>query len=168
MTDREFVSWVQPIARRDREGRAELLEFAMSVPADAWSRPSPVDGWTCQDVLAHIAGDTGKWFSHMLHAVLDGLQFDPMRVGPGVDMDSINKRDVEERSGRSVVELIAEIRTDGEEHNLLLSRLTDDHLEFRLAEYMLSLGELLGGKAAGDHGAHDREHLAQLRTGLKL
>ena len=164
MVDREFASWVEPIARRDREGRAALLEFARSLPADAWHRPSPVEGWTCRDVLAHIAGDTGKWFSHMLHAALDGQQLDPTRVGPGVDMDALNKRDVEERSGRSIAELIDEIEADGEKHEELLSRLTDDHEEFRLAEYLLSLGELLGGNAAGNHGAHDREHLAQLQT----
>ena len=168
MADREFVAWVEPIARRDRQGRAALLEFALSVAVDRWDRPSSVEGWTCRDVLAHVAGDTGKWFSHMLHTVLDGEQFDPTRVGPGVDSDAINERDVEERSGRSIAELLAEIEADGEEHDELLSRLTDDHEDFRLREYLLSLGELLGNNAAGNRGAHDREHLAQLQTAPDL
>ena len=167
MVGREFVSWVEPIALRDREGRIALMEFAKSIPADQWHRPSPIEGWTCQDVLAHIAGDTGKWFSHMLHAALDGQQLDPSRVGPGVDVDALNKRDVAERWDRSISELIAEIESDGEEHEELLSRLTDDHEEFRLAAYVLNLGELLGGNAAGNHGAHDREHLAQLLAAME-
>ena len=168
MAERTFAAWVEPIARRDREGRAALLDYARSVPADAWQQASPVDGWDCRDVLAHIAGDTGKWFSHMLHAALDGQQLDPARVGPSVDIDALNKRDVEARSARSLAELIAEIEMDGEEHEELLSRLTEDHKDFRLAAYLLSLGELLGGNAAGNHGGHDREHLAQLREALDV
>ncbi len=168
MAERTYASWVEPIARRDREGRAALLGYVRSAPADSWEQPSPVDGWSCRDVLAHIAGDTGKWFSHMLHAALDGQQPGPTRVGPDVDFDAINRRDVEERRDLSLAELIAEIEADGEEHEELLSRLTDDHKEFRLAEYMLSLGELLGGNAAGNHGGHDREHLAQLREALEV
>jgi hypothetical protein len=166
MAERTFAAWVEPIAQRDRKGRAAMLDYVRSAPVDTWQRPSSVDGWTCRDVLAHLAGDTGKWFSHMLHAALDGQQFDPTRVGPGVDTDAINRRDVEERRSRSLAELIAEIETDGEEHEELLSRLTDDHKEFRLAEYMLS--ELLGGNRSGNRGAHDREHLAQMREALEV
>ena len=166
MAERRFAAWVEPIAQRDRDGRAALLDYARSAPSDSWQQPSPVDGWQCRDVLAHIAGDTGKWFSHMLYAALNGQQFDPARVGPGVDFDAINKRDVEERRNRSVAELIAEIEADGEEHEELLSRLTDDHKEFRLAEYMFS--ELLGGNRSGNRGAHDREHLAQMREALEV
>ncbi len=102
----------------------------------------------------------------MLHATLDGQQLDPTRVGPGADTDAINRRDVEERRSRSLAELIAEIETDGEEHEELLSRLTDDHKEFRLTEYTLS--ELLGGNRSGNRGAHDREHLAQMREALEV
>ncbi len=166
MPERTFAGWVMPIAQRDREGRAALLAYARSALSNLWQQPSPVDGWQCRDLLAHIAGDTGKWFSHMLHAALDGQQFDPTRVGPGVDIDAINKRDVEERRSRSVAELMAEIEADGEEHEKLLSRLTDDHKEFRLAEHMLR--ELLGGNRSGNRGAHDREHLAQMREALEV
>ena len=166
MNKRTFVAWVEPIARRDREGRAALLEFSRLVPAAAWLRPSPVDGWMCRDVLAHIAGDTGKWFSHLVHAALDEQRFDRERVGPGVDIDAINRRDVEARRSSSIADLISEIEADGEEHDLLLSRLTDQHEDFSLAEYLFSLGDLLGGNAAGNHGAHDLEHLEQLRLEL--
>ena len=168
MTERTFASWVEPIGRRDREGRAALLDYVRLAAPGVWEEPSPVDGWNCRDVVAHIAGDSGKWFSHMLHAALDGQQLNPTRVGPGVDGDALNKRDVEERSGRSLAELIAEIEVDGEQHDELLSRLTDDHQEFRLAEYLLSLDEFLSGNAAGNRGGHDLEHLSQLREALEV
>ena len=51
MVDREFVSWVEPIARRDREGRAAFLDFADTIPVDTWNRQSPVKGWTCRVVV---------------------------------------------------------------------------------------------------------------------
>jgi hypothetical protein len=157
------------MAQRDRDGRAQFLDFARSAPDELWSRPvATMPGWTCKDVLAHIAGDTGKWFSHMLHAALDGQQLDPGRVGPGVDVDAINNRDVEERRGRSVADLIAEIEADGAEHDELLSRLTDEHRNFRQEEYHLSLGELLGRNPSGNHGGHDLEHLSQLRSALEV
>ena len=166
MAERSFAGWVEPIAQRDREGRAALLDYVRSAPTNIWEQPSLVDGWTCKDVLAHLAGDTGKWFSHMLHAALDGQQLDRTRVGPGVDVDAINRRDVEARRTWSLAELITEIEADGEEQEELLSRLTDDHNEFRLAEYMLS--ELLGGNRSGNRGGHDREHLAQMREALEV
>jgi uncharacterized protein (TIGR03083 family) len=167
MTTRTFAPWVEPIARRDREGRAELLEFARSVPPDAWDRASPVEGWTYRDVLAHLASDTGKWFAHILRTVLSGKRLDPTRVGPGVDLDPINARGVAERRGRSIAELIAEIEADGEEHQELLSRLTGDHRDTRQAENPISFGEFLSDNPAGSRGGHDREHLAQLRTALE-
>ena len=162
-----LAPWVEPIARRDREGRAELLEFARSVPPDAWDRASPVEGWTYRDVLAHLASDTDKWFAYILGTVLDGGRLDPARVGPDVDVDAVNARGVEERRRRSVAELIAEIEADGEEHDELLSRLTDDHRDTRQAEYPISFGEFLSDNPAGSRGDHDREHLAQLRTALE-
>ena len=162
-----FAPWVEPIARRDREGRAELLEFARSLPPDAWDRASPVDGWTYRDVLAHLASDTGKWFAHILRAVIGGERLDPARVGPGVDLDPINARGVAERRARSITELIAEIEADGAEHQELLARLTDDHRDTRQAGYPASFAEFLSDNPAGSRGGHDREHLAQLRTALE-
>ena len=162
-----FAQWVEPIARRDREGRAELLAFARSVPPEAWDRASPVEGWTCRDVLAHLASDTGKWFAYILRTVISGERLDPTRVGPGVDLDPINARGVAERRGHSIAELIAEIEADGEEHQELLSRLTDDHRDSPQAGYRTSFGQFLSDNPAGSRGGHDREHLAQLRTALE-
>ncbi len=55
MTTRTFAPWVEPIAARFRESRAELLEFARSLPSEAWSRPSPNTGWSCKDLLEEQA-----------------------------------------------------------------------------------------------------------------
>lgn len=167
IVDREFVSWVEPIALRDRLARQELLEFARSVPGDAWLREMPFEDWTCKDLLAHLAGDTGKWFSYILRTVLDDDPFDSKRVGPGADVDALNRRDVEERRGRSVADLIAEIEADGEEHRQLLSALTENHRFILLAPYCCSLVEFFSDNPAGSRGGHDSEHLSQLRRALE-
>jgi hypothetical protein len=60
MTKREFVSWVEPIAHELIERREDVVAFARSLPAGAWGEPSAIEGWTRKDVLAHLAGDTGK------------------------------------------------------------------------------------------------------------
>ena len=54
MASRSFAPWVEPVAARLREGRAEIVELARSVPPEAWSRPSPNPGWRCKDLLAHL------------------------------------------------------------------------------------------------------------------
>ena len=167
MTTRTLAAWVAPIARRDREARAELVEFARSVPAEAWDRPSAVEDWACKDVMAHLASDSDKWFAYILHTVLSGGRLDPSRVGPDADVDFINARGVKERRGRSVVELIAEIEADGEEHDELLSRITDEHKGLCQADYAISFGEFLSDNPAGSRGDHDREHLAQIRGALE-
>ncbi len=167
MTTRTFAAWVEPIARRDREARAELVEFARSFPAEAWDRPSALEGWTCKDVLSHLASDSDKWFAYILHTVLSGGRLDPSRVGPDADVDFINARGVKERRGRSVVELIAEIEADGEEHNELLSRITDEHKNLRQADYPITFGEFLGDNPALSRGGHDREHLEHMRGALE-
>ena len=167
MPERQFASWVEPIARRDGDARIELVAYARSVAGEAWRRSSPLDGWSCKDVLAHLAGDSGKWFAYILESVLDGNPLDDGRAGPGADVDAINARDVRERGDRPVAELIAEIESDGAAHLERLSRLAERHGGVRLEPYSCSLAEFLGHNDAGDRGGHDREHLAHLRSALE-
>ncbi len=163
MTAKPFATWVEPIAAKDREVRAEFLAVARTLPADAWTNASPLPDWTYKDLLAHLAGDTGTWFRYILVTVLDGGRLDPKRVEDISNADALNAHDVEERRGRSVGELLAEFEAGGEERQALMSRLTDAHEHLRQGEYPMSFGEFLGSNPGG----HVREHLAQLRTALE-
>ncbi|MGY1814007.1 maleylpyruvate isomerase family mycothiol-dependent enzyme [Blastococcus sp. SYSU D00820] len=49
------------IATRYAEVSGALLAVLDAVPADAWSRPSPCEGWTARDVVAHLL-DTQREF----------------------------------------------------------------------------------------------------------
>jgi len=165
MSTRIFAPWVVPIAAQHREGRRELVELARSLPVGAWSRPSPFPGWTFKDLLAHVAGDTGKTALRLLRSVAvdqraDQTLFDQI----GKDVDARNERDVVERREQSVDELIAEIEADGEEWDELLARFGEEHKDLRQEGIPWSLSEAL----SSNPGEHQREHLAQLRTALEV
>ena len=63
---------------RYAEANAPLTSVLDAVPADAWTRPSPCEGWTARDVVDHLI-QTQRDF-------LTGRGFDP---GPSADTDSV-------------------------------------------------------------------------------
>ncbi len=166
MSQAKFAPWVEPIARRDREGREEVIRFARSLSPESWLLPSPLEGWTCKDVLAHLAGDTGEWFENFLQSVLRDQPLDAERFGPQRSPDVLNAVDIDARRNHTVPELIAEIESDGRKHEEMLSSLTDDHEHHLLAHYSYSLGEFLSSRDAGNRGGHDRDHMAHIQAAL--
>ncbi|MGB2693690.1 MAG: DinB family protein [Dehalococcoidia bacterium] len=160
MTTRTFVAWLEPIAAQLAVGRAKLAGFARGQPAEVWDKPTSYEGWTCRDLLAHLAGDTGKGSSAAMRAAVTRQTLDPVPFAAGVD--ALNARDIEKRRDRSVDELVAEIEADGEEWQELLSQLTETDEELRWAGFPFKLGEYLRILAQ-----HDQDHLADLRTALE-
>ena len=160
MSDRTYASWVEPIATSDRESRIELLELVRTLSPADWERASPLPGWTLKDVLAHLAGGTGKNFQQILEAVVSRTPVNPAMLG---DADARNAQDVEDRKDMSVGELISEIVGEGDAIDLLLSKLTDGQKDLRQDNIPMSLGEGL----SQDPGGHYREHLAHFKKTLK-
>ena len=153
---RTFATWVEPIAAIYRENRAALVAYASSLPPGAWGLPSPDPGWTCKDVLAHVAADTGQNLHAALGAIIEGR---PVPAALFADFDGRNSRDVAERSRRSVTQLIEELIAAGEETQSLLARLTaaDEHrhesgLRGALPDALRALA------------SHDATHLEQLHS----
>ena len=158
MTSRTFASWVKPIATQLRESRREIAEVARTIPEGAWSRPSPDPGWSYRDLLAHLAA--GDWVCQtVLRAAVGGERFD-MTIT--TQLDDHNARVIEERKGRSVQELIAEVAAEGEGTQELLGQLNEADEERRQEDAPMSLVEFLRF-----YPTHDRDHLAQLRTALQ-
>lgn len=155
MTERTFALWVEPIAAKLRESRAQVADLARSIPSGAWSQPSPLPGWTYKDLLAHLAATED--LRAVLRAVLANEPVDASVFG-----DARNAQQVEERRGCSVDELIAEVATGSEETQELLSRLTEADENRRQADIPISLRE--GLALFSDH---DQEHLPQLRAALE-
>jgi predicted DNA-binding ribbon-helix-helix protein len=157
MTVRTFAAWVAPIAERMRQNRAEIVEFARSLPLEAWSHPSPNAGWTYHDLLAHLADDTEKNLHSALRAVASGRDIESALWD---DLDSRNARGVSDRRSHSIEQLIAEIEHDGETMQSLLATLRAQDEHRTQAELHGTFGEFLRDGLAG----HDAAHLQQLRT----
>lgn len=155
MSERTFVPWVAPAAQGLRESRRQIAEWARTMPADAWPKPSPDDGWTYKDLLGHLA--VGDWlFQSMLSAVTAGEAFEM----PAMEhVNEVNAQHRKELAGHSVDQLIAGVAAEGEETQELLSRLTEAHEGERLGP--VGLGDWVRG-----FSRHDTIHLAELRTAV--
>lgn len=159
MAELQFAPWVEPIAAMYHKRRGDLITFARALPSDAWAREAHESGWTCKDLLAHVAGDTGQNLHTALRLVTEGR---PLPDSLFVDFDERNARDVQDRRARSVAELVDELRVAGEETQRLLSLLTDADegrvepaLRGSLRDALLALAE------------HDATHLDQLRAATR-
>jgi uncharacterized protein (TIGR03083 family) len=164
MTERTFLPWVEPIAKQLREGRADVARTAQKLLPEHWTMPSPLEGWTYKDLLAHLA--SGDWvFQWMLRGALGRDQFD--LVERGFDyVNEGNKQRILERRNRSVEELIAEVRSEGEATQALLAELTGD----------IDVKKEIGKRPSGEpittelwiqgFPAHDKTHGDQLKTAL--
>lgn len=64
------------IADRFRHLAADLSDTVESVPADRWDRPSPCEGWTALDVLAHVAATEVEFLARFDMARPDPLPDD--------------------------------------------------------------------------------------------
>ena len=162
MTARTFAPWVEPLATRMGESRTRTLEYARSLPAEAWSRPTGNEGWTCKDVFAHIGKGNDQMFQAILREVIAGRHVD--RSIFAVDTDGENERLVEERRGRSAAEIIAELEESGDEVQELLSQFTDTHEGYQQDDPPFILSGFTRLVLNEDH---DGEHPAQIRAALE-
>ncbi len=158
MTTHTFVSWVEPIAANLRESRADIVALARAIPSEAWKQPSPNEGWSYKDLLAHLA--VGDWLCQtVLRAVVAN---EPMDMASIADLDGRNERYRQERTERSAEELIAEVEAESKETQELLSRLTEADESRSQEDAPMKLGDYLRG-----FPGHDRQHLEELRKGLE-
>ena len=157
MTERTFVAWVKPIAAELRETRAAIVEVARRAPAEAWSKPSPNDGWTCKDLLAHLA--TGDW---VLQGVLGLVTGGEGRLITGIEeVNEGNAARIEARRETPPAALADEVEAMGERTQELLAKLQESHESLKGDNVPMSLGDYLRG-----FPDHDRDHLNDLRTAL--
>jgi hypothetical protein len=157
---RTFADWVKPYAERWHDARTDVLEFARSAPADAWSRPSPLEGWSCKDLLAHIAANTGRNTHRMSEDVLACRPVDIAALT--AEVDGINASNVESRRDHPMDELIAELEDEGQAWQELLTRFRDEDKDYVPEGAPFSVSAYFEQAA----GTHDREHLEQLRSAI--
>ncbi len=163
MIGRTFAAWVEPFAAKSRDDKAKVLAFARALPADAWERPSGLEGWMVKDVLAHIGKGNDQLFQKLLRQVIAGGPIDTT-IFRDVDTDGENARGVVERRGHTPEELIAELEEAGEEIQDLLSQLAEEHEHLRQDDPPFIFKGFLG---MVDRESHSLEHLAQLQAALE-
>jgi hypothetical protein len=145
----EKFFWLQ----RHREG---LLRAIYSVADEAWDEPSASPGWTYRDILAHIAANDLRAHTG-LRAMLG--QRDEARLAVLRDIDSWNKRSVEERRGRSVRALVDEMLALRHETLRLLSQLRPEHASATMAT---ARGEMPVLDYIDRVGVHEAGHAGHL------
>ncbi len=145
---------MEPVAAKLKESRREIVELALSIPAEAWAAPSPNEGWTYKDLLAHLAMPEAQLA--VLRAVTGNMPADATAFR---DLDARNERRRRNYEGHSVRELISEVEAAGEELPDLLSLLDEADEDRVLDDWPLKLGDRLRNMTN-----HDRQHLPHLRT----
>lgn len=164
MTARTFVSWVQQPAEQLRLSRAEVARTARQLLPEHWLLPSPLEGWTYKDLLAHLA--TGDWFFQtMLREVLGIEKGMPLEQATSF-VDEGNARQLAERKKTSVEELIDEAEVEGEDTQELLSRITDTIDQTAVIWHRPNGDPVTLEQWATGFPNHDKIHLAQLKTAL--
>jgi hypothetical protein len=164
MTARTFLPWVEGPAKQMRESRAEVRRTAEKFLPELWTMPSPLEGWTYKDLLAHLA--SGEWvFQTMLRDVL-GIEKSLPKNATMAYVDEGNAQRLAAHKDSSVEELIAEITTAGETTQELLSKLTDE-IDPRMVAWHRPNGDPVTLEQwVQGFPQHDVTHGAQLKTAL--
>jgi uncharacterized protein (TIGR03083 family) len=99
---------VDEAGQRAREELDRFLAIVESLEGDDWMQPTDCTEWSVRDILAHAAGTAagwaswGEWFRQ--------YPFNRYMRQADVPVDGINRRQLEDRVGRSPEDLIAELR----------------------------------------------------------
>ncbi len=144
--------------------------FAAGLSPDDWTKTTYEQGWNVKQAYCHLAGTTaGVPFMIALAA-----NPRPPRGGAGgdggteaaFDIDAWNAREVAEREGKPIEEILAELKT-GHENSVKAVQATSDELlakEFRAPWGLVApLGDVLMEMVNG----HDRGHLTDIEKAVQ-
>ena len=137
------------IAAYNRE-RDALLDLFKRVDDSAWEKPSPCPGWSAKDLVAHMT-NSATFIPTYVQWMLEG------RPNQGkAALDTRNEAGVQQRRGRSLDELVNELKISHQRNIDLLLSLTDEQLAVQGA---LTNGELITVEDRFRRaGKHYREH----------
>ena len=141
--------------------RAELERLVTETPAGAWTFPSPNPGWSCRDLLAHIA--SGDWVNQgVVRAALDGRDIAEDRRRHNVDGGNAQwQLSLAPFSAEQLMHLAEQHRR---ETLLQWEELTEEHLAVPIEGWRPGMRELRDYLHRFPN--HERTHVEQLRQGL--
>lgn len=145
----------EDLAAAHRDLRA-LLD---TVRDTEWELPTPNEGWTVKDTLAHLCtGESGNLL--IARRILNG----EARPVEGFDLHRWNQRQVEKRRERTPDELWQELDAARAETLAFLDTLTEDQL--RLQGYRPTGDATTLEGVIRQIARHERMHTADIRTAL--
>ncbi len=124
MNDETFAELVQ----RLEAGIAQIATLMTAVPAERWDTPLPhgEGGWTRRQLLAHMAANDQRQLTRVRVGTGIGGVADESTMKEQGDVHVWNQQQVDLRAGRSLEELLAEMRTQRTELVALLQSLTQE------------------------------------------
>lgn len=141
----------------------EVEELVSALPESAWDKGVYENGWTAKQLLCHLASTSGA------AGYLVSLASSPggsAGSGGGLNVDDLNAQQVARRQGRTVAELLEEIRNGYQRSLEVVRALSQDQLkrvvrtpwgpEGRLADLLLSFVR-----------EHDAAHLRDLAAAVR-
>lgn len=137
----------------------ELEALAAALSPEQWAALTENPGWSCHDLLAHLA--TGDWVMQRL--VRDALAGrDLSWWWHGIDLDGGNAERVAAGRSRTADELLADLRAQQTDSLALWELLEERHLQTIMPHWrggFWTVREYLQG-----FPEHDRYHIGQLRA----
>jgi hypothetical protein len=103
-TKQDIVSTIEAL-------QSDLQQAVESMPEAAWSEGIYESGWNARQLLSHIASTSGVTSFILNMAQAPSLPASDPRGG-AFNIDDFNKIQVEMRAGKSVEEVLAEIRSN--------------------------------------------------------
>lgn len=98
------------VAAALRDERARLSSYLESIPEAAWDKPTLCEGWSVRDLVSHLVGNAADMVAQNIE---------------GAGSPEYNQRQVDERSGRSPAELLAEWAEAGPAFEAMIEALDD-------------------------------------------
>lgn len=151
----------QDVVQQLAETRDQVSALVESAPEGAW-RNATYEGWTCRDLLSHIASTSGP-ASFVLTLARVGA---PGGSGAGgFDQDEFNRQQVAMRAERSVADVLNEIRSNIQRDIQAVEAAPEELLEKQFtAPWGVegTVAEVIIASLTGHLGMH----IADLRKGL--
>jgi uncharacterized protein (TIGR03083 family) len=148
------------VIARLTQTRDEVTALVEGAPEGAWAKAT-YEGWTCHDLLAHIASTSGP-AGFILMMAKSGP---PSGGGPAFDQDAFNKQQVSMRAERSVADILDEIRSNIQRDMQAVEGASEE----LLAQHFVAQWGTEGSVAEviiASHNFHLGMHIADLRKGL--
>ena len=148
--------------KRDLQAsRDALLAEVARIRERDWAKPTPAEGWSVRDQLAHLAyNQPGQ--PKVIRSILEGKG----GTSANFDLNYYNRRGLEKQKDKTIEQMVADLATGHAETLRVLDKMDEADLDKQGKH--ASAGETTIENIFRTIARHDREHTAYIREALKL